>query len=76
MLFKYYIQLKDIFMLLVTKSNYPHISWLDFSDYCIACNIPDKNCSFANIDTAFIATNVDVSATAGKPTAAEDFKGD
>ena len=27
--------LKEIFLNIICKSSYPHISWLDFADFCV-----------------------------------------
>ena len=54
------VKLKDVFLKLIAKSRFPNISWLDFADFCVDMSIPDKGCSIAKIDMAFIATNVEL----------------
>jgi hypothetical protein len=56
-----------VFLSIIAKSAYPSISWLDFSDFCIASKIPDKYCTVSKIDMAFIATNVEIEAIEENP---------
>ncbi|CAK9105363.1 Leucine-rich repeat-containing protein 74B [Durusdinium trenchii] len=34
------------------------VSWNAFTEFCQLCNIPDKNCKLQDLDTIFVATNV------------------
>jgi hypothetical protein len=58
---------KEVFMSIIAKSSYPHISWLDFTDFCTVSKIPDKFCTIAKIDMAFIATNVELESIVENP---------
>ena len=60
------IKLKDIYITLTSRSNFPCISWIDFTNFCIECKIPDKNVGLATVDRLFIATNVDVDGSSGE----------
>lgn len=44
----------------VSRSSFPNISWIDFSNFCDKCKIFDKNVVIATIDRIFIATNVEL----------------
>ena len=52
------------------RSNYPSIKWIDFTDYCNAWKIIDKNLTLATIDRLFIAVNFE-----GVPGGLEDNPG-
>jgi len=39
-------------------SEYPIVSWNDFTIFCNRCKIPDKACNLSTIDRIYIATNV------------------
>eukprot|EP00349_Pseudokeronopsis_sp_Brazil_P006027 CAMPEP_0202967230 /NCGR_PEP_ID=MMETSP1396-20130829/12024_1 /ASSEMBLY_ACC=CAM_ASM_000872 /TAXON_ID= /ORGANISM="Pseudokeronopsis sp., Strain Brazil" /LENGTH=291 /DNA_ID=CAMNT_0049692037 /DNA_START=293 /DNA_END=1165 /DNA_ORIENTATION=+ len=60
-------KLKDLFLTLSCRSIYPCISWMDFSNYCDQCRIPDKNVPLATVDRLFIATNVELEAMDDNP---------
>jgi len=50
-----------------THSQFPHIEWIDASNYCEKIKIPDKNVNLAAIDRIFIATNVELQALDENP---------
>ena len=57
--FKYYRQLKNIFLLYASVSTYPVISWNDFTTFCYKCRIIDnKTLNLSTLDRVFITTNV------------------
>lgn len=57
----YYKEIKDIFEFCAASSNYPSIGWLDFSDFCVQCQVHDKkHLNTAAIDRIFIAVNVEL----------------
>ena len=58
LLWKNYAKLKNIYLTNILSSEYPVISWNDFSIFCNKCKIPDKACNLSTIDRVFIATNV------------------
>ena len=43
---------------MILNSEYPIISWNDFTIFCNKCKLVDKFCNLAIIDTIYIATNV------------------
>ena len=53
-------QLKDIFVHLASISNFPNITQLDFSDFCVKCNFLDENVTISTIDLMFIASNYEI----------------
>jgi hypothetical protein len=54
-------EIKAIFDQTSAISNYPSISWLDFSDFCTMCQVIDKKfLNTAAIDRLFIAVNVEL----------------
>lgn len=57
------VALKNIFISLISRSNFPLISWIDFTNYCETTKIVDKNVVLATIDRLFIATNVELQQT-------------
>lgn len=61
------IKLKDIFITLASRSCFPTISWIDFTNFCDFCKILDKNVGLATIDRNFIATNVELEAVDDNP---------
>ena len=40
---------------------------LDFSDFCVECNMLDKNLNISTLDRQFIATNVELVAMDENP---------
>lgn len=59
LLWKNYEKLKNIFLTAILNSEYPVVSWNDFTIICNKCKIPDnKACNLSTIDRIFIATNV------------------
>eukprot|EP00347_Sterkiella_histriomuscorum_P011119 403373687 len=53
-----YIRLRNIYLTLILNSEYPIITWNDFTIFCNKCKVVDKNISLSIIDTIYIATNV------------------
>lgn len=51
----------------ICNSNFPNISWIDFSNFCEKCKIYDKNVLLATIDRIFIATNVEIEKNDDNP---------
>jgi hypothetical protein len=52
--------LKKIYITLISMSDYPNISWLDFVNFIKDCKILDKQLPLATIDRLFIAANVEL----------------
>lgn len=53
-----YARLKNIYLNLILNSEYPIITWNDFTIFCNKCKVVDKNINLSIIDTIYIATNV------------------
>ncbi len=52
-------KIKNIFLTCILHSEYPVISWNDFTSIVNKCKIPDnKSCNLSTIDRIYIATNV------------------
>tara|TARA_B110000285_G_C14867223_1_gene487437 strand:- start:240 stop:497 length:258 start_codon:yes stop_codon:yes gene_type:complete len=49
------------------KSNYPCINWLKFQEICDACEVFDANVTVADLDEAFVATNVELEEMPDNP---------
>ena len=61
-----YTKIKNVFLTAVLHSDYPIVSWNDFTLFCNKCKIPDsKSCNLATIDRIYIATNVNQNAPGG-----------
>jgi hypothetical protein len=61
-------QIKEIFDNTAASSNYPTISWLDFTDFSTMCQLLDKKfLNTAAIDRLFIAVNVELEAQDENP---------
>ena len=59
MLWGNFPKIKNIFLTCILHSEYPVISWNDFTSIVNKCKIPDsKSCNLATIDRIYIATNV------------------
>eukprot|EP00347_Sterkiella_histriomuscorum_P008584 403344534 len=52
--------LKNIYLTMISLSNYPNLTWLDFVNFIKQCNIIDERTQIATIDRMFIAANVEV----------------
>ena len=66
LLWTHYPKIKNVFLTKVLNSDYPIVSWNDFTVFCNKCKIPDaKTCNLATIDRIYIATNVNQNATGG-----------
>ena len=52
--------LKDIYITLISTSNYPNINWNEFTLFVKQANIIDDKTTLAVIDRSFIATNVEL----------------
>lgn len=57
-LWKNYRQIKNIYVNGIVNSEYPVITWNDFTIICNKCKIVDKFCNLSTIDRVYIATNV------------------
>ena len=57
-LWKHFIKIKNVFLTAIINSEYPVVSWNDFTIFCNKCKIPDKVCNLSTIDRIYIATNV------------------
>ena len=57
-LWKNFHKIKNVFLTAILNSEYPVVSWNDFTLICNRCKIPDKACNLSTIDRIFIATNV------------------
>jgi hypothetical protein len=55
---KNFAGIKSVFHFEISKSLFPCISWIDFTNFCISCKVPDNECVLATLDRLFIATNV------------------
>jgi hypothetical protein len=63
-----FAKLKDIFINLASKSNFPSVTNLDFTTFCDTCKMIDgKTFNLADIDRLFIATNVEIVANDENP---------
>jgi len=63
-----FAKLKDIFINLASKSNFPSVTNLDFTTFCDNCKMIDaKTFNLADIDRLFIATNVEIVANDENP---------
>jgi hypothetical protein len=59
LLWKNFEKIKNVFLTAILNSEYPVVSWNDFTIICNKCKIPDnKACNLSTIDRIFIATNV------------------
>ena len=58
-----YSKLKQTYLTLILTSEYPIITWNDFTIFCNKCKVVDKVCNLSIIDTIYIATNVPLIAT-------------
>ena len=54
---KYYLQIKNIFLMIAANSNYPTITLNDYTSFINRSKIIDKNVNLAAVDRMFIATN-------------------
>ena len=66
-IWKYFAKLKDIFITMASRSNFPSVTLLDFTTFCDICRIMDKNVNLSTIDRLFIATNVEIIANDENP---------
>jgi hypothetical protein len=58
LLWKHFERIKNVYLTAILNSEYPVISWNDFTIICNKCKIPDKVCNLSTIDRIYIATNV------------------
>ena len=56
-LLKYYLDIKNIFLMIAANSNYPTITLNDYTSFINRSKIIDKNVNLAAVDRMFIATN-------------------
>jgi hypothetical protein len=52
----HFSELKHIFINLISQSDYPHIGWIDFGNFCREVGIEGEGLSSNSIDNAFIGT--------------------
>lgn len=57
-LWKNFDKIKNIFLTGILTSEYPVITWNDFTLLSNKCKIPDKACNVATVDRIFIASNI------------------
>ena len=55
---EHYPRIKELFISESGYSNYPNISWNDFTAFWNTCQLVDKNLGLSTLDRIFIATNV------------------
>jgi hypothetical protein len=53
-----YVKIKGVYLHCTVNSEYPIMTWNDFTILCNKIKIIDKNCNLATIDRIYIATNV------------------
>ena len=60
-------ELKHIFINLIAQSDYPHVGWIDFVNFCDDCGVMDDPPKIETnvVDLAFISTKVNAVDTAG-----------
>lgn len=59
-------KIKNVFLTCLVHSDYPIVSWNDFTLFCNKCKIVDnKTCNLATIDRIYIATNVNQNLPGG-----------
>ena len=66
---KYYSQLKHIFYSLISCEEYPHVGWMNFTEFSEQVSIIDAahHVDLATIDRTFIVTNYDDQHVEGNP---------
>ena len=57
-IYKYYLQIKNMFLYIAANSSYPTIGLMDYTTFVNRSHIMDKNVNLAAVDRQFIATNV------------------
>lgn len=57
-LFKHYLDIKNIFLYIASNSSYPTMGLNDFTTFINTSKIMDKNVNLSTVDRQFIATNV------------------
>ena len=58
MIHNYIPYLKDLYIVFMSSSSYPAISWIDFTNFTTQCKMIDNNLQLSTVDRLFIATNV------------------
>ena len=61
-----YVAIRTLFIKLAAKSNYPTITWNDFTEFCRENRIVDKACKLSDIDRMFIATTANLATIEDK----------
>lgn len=64
---KNFVKLKDMFITLACKSNFPTVTLMDFSIFSEICKFLDSHVVLATIDRLFIAANVEIIANDENP---------
>lgn len=57
---KHYFKLKEIYITLISTSNYPNVNWLEFVEFIKNCDVIDSFLTLSSVDRHFIATNVEL----------------
>jgi hypothetical protein len=57
-LWENYARIKSLYLAIIVNSEYPVITWNDFTILVNKSKIVDKNCNLSTIDRVYIATNV------------------
>ena len=65
--------MKDIFINLASRSNFPSITLLDFTVFAEQTKLMDKHVILSTIDRHFIATNVEIQPTPGEENPAKEL---
>ena len=65
--YKHVQTLKTLFILLAANSNFPAITWIDYTNFLNNCKIIDKNLQLSTVDRVFIATKVAVRELTDNP---------
>lgn len=62
-----FAKLKDLFIALASRSNFPSIGIINFCSWCDKCDVMDKSITIATIDRLFIASNYEVEKNDDNP---------
>lgn len=52
----YVMYLKSVYIILISNSNFPAITWNDFTTFVNSCKLIDENLTLSTVDRLFIAT--------------------
>ena len=62
-----FVKIRTMFLRIAAISNYPTITWNDFTEYCRGNKVVDKNCKLSDVDRMFIATNTNIDKIEDNP---------